>query len=80
MIMKPVIITVNEEKNGYISIKKEEFEKILEKVYLSGIHDGQHIFPISNPLEINRKWEPYCNEKASEKTIPIKFFEVTSFE
>lgn len=37
--MKPNIVFVNE-KDGYVTISKEELEKLLDNVYWNGYNDG----------------------------------------
>lgn len=39
--MKPIIISVTEEKDGYIRLKKEDLEKYIEDAYQTGIRDGR---------------------------------------
>lgn len=39
--MKPIIISVAEEKDGYIRMKKEDLEKYIEDAYQTGIRDGR---------------------------------------
>lgn len=39
--MKPIIISVTEEKDGYIRLKKEDLEKYIEDAYQTGVRDGR---------------------------------------
>lgn len=39
--MKPIIISVAEEKDGYIRLKKEDLEKYIEDAYQTGLRDGR---------------------------------------
>lgn len=39
--MKPIIISVTEEKEGYIRLKKEDLEKYIEDAYQTGVRDGR---------------------------------------
>lgn len=48
--MKPIIILVTEDKDGYIKIKKEEFEKYIEQAYLNGVEDGGQKYNHPNPF------------------------------
>lgn len=38
--MKPIIISVTEDKDGYIKMKREDFEKYIDEAYFSGKQDG----------------------------------------
>lgn len=73
--MKPIIISVTEEKDGYIRMKKEDLEKYIDEAYQDGLRDGSPYipgFPIS-PLLPN---EPICRQKSSTKPIEITWIGV----
>lgn len=73
--MKPIIISVAEEKDGYIRLKKEELAKYIEDAYQSGIRDGRistlPIYPNSVREVINT---PYPVES---KPLKRDFVEIT---
>ncbi len=39
--MKPIVISVFEDKDGYIKLKKDEFEEYIQKAYDGGYEDGK---------------------------------------
>ena len=52
--MKPLIILTDCDKEGYIRIKKEEFEKVIQNAYEEGKRDccGKTIMPHEKELTI----------------------------
>lgn len=46
--MKPIIISVTEDANGYIRMKKSDFEKCIMDAYECGKADGSARPPIAN--------------------------------
>lgn len=72
--MKPIIISVIEEKDGYIRLKKENLEKYIQDAYESGLKDGSSYipnFPISPILEAN-----ICEKKSFTNPIEINLIGV----
>jgi len=47
--MKPVIIFYAEEKDGKITITKEESQRIVEEAYRQGIEENSHHYYYTNP-------------------------------
>lgn len=73
--MKPIIISVTEEKDGYIRLKKEDLEKYIEEAYQSGLKDGSPYIPNLplSPLLLN---EPICRQRSKTKPIEITWIGV----
>ena len=49
--MKPIIISVTEDENGYIRMKKSDFEKCITDAYECGKSDGS-----ARPQSVNYPW------------------------
>ena len=53
--MKPIIIYA-EEKNGKITITKEELQRIVDEAYRQGKEDGN--WYTTNPITVTPTWKP----------------------
>lgn len=73
--MKPIIISVAEEKDGYIRLKKEDLEKYINEAYQSGLRDGSP-YVLDLPLSPLISNEPTCRQKSSTKPIEITWIGV----
>ena len=47
--MKPVIVFYAEEKDGKITITKEELQRIVDEAYRQGVEENSHHYYYTNP-------------------------------
>lgn len=81
--MKPLIVLVDCDKDGYIKLKKDEFEKYIQKAYDGGYEDGKrenHTIP-NYRSNILIDGTPICPDMTTSTAKPYKqrrFCEVTA--
>lgn len=49
--MNILMLTVSDEKDGYVKLKKDELMEIMQAVYENGFNDGKYTVETRKPIE-----------------------------
>lgn len=70
--MKPVVITIQKDDEGYIKLTEEQFKKYIQEAYEAGYNDRQNYyftvpnrnsdFDVNPTVNITKDYVTVCNE------------------
>ena len=55
--MKPIIIYA-EEKDGKVTLTKDELQRVVDEAYKQGKADGGYYYTTASPITVTPTWQP----------------------
>ena len=69
--MKPVVITIQKDAEGYIKLTEDQFKKYIQEAYESGYNDRQNYYFTVPNMRRDFDINPTVNTKIDSRDMPV---------